>query len=124
MSCSFQFNEASSSLLGQRATSHDAIREKVGKKISSDGLRNMVTSVAAIFRDVAIDEVIKLVKDLKIERKIYLLRSLAVSASKKLTVNNTGCGHCDKGRCQLRHLCAEPGRRRPQHDDLKQLPGL
>jgi hypothetical protein len=58
----------------------EGVGEKVGKRISSDALRHVVSSIQSVFRDLAIDDVIKLVSDLRIERKIYLLRSLALMA--------------------------------------------
>lgn len=63
--------------------SSDLVKDKVDNRISSDDLRAVVSSVKSFFRDFTIDQVIKLVSGLKIERKIYLLRSLAVMARKK-----------------------------------------
>lgn len=58
--------------------------EKVGKRISSDALRHVVSSIQSVFRDLAIDEVIKLVSELRIERKVYLLRALALKAQDRI----------------------------------------
>lgn len=62
----------------------EVVGEKVGKRISSDALRHVVSSIQSVFRDLAIDDVIKLVSDLRIERKIYLLRSLAFMAQDRV----------------------------------------
>ena len=58
--------------------------EKVGKRISSDALRHVVTSIQSVFRDLAIDDVIKLVSKFGIERKVYLLRSLALMVQNRV----------------------------------------